>query len=183
MEMIALNILVLVFSVVVHECAHGWMALMHGDTTARDAGRLTLNPIKHIDPVGSIVVPVILSIAGGIPLAWAKPVPVRADCLRDPVNDQPKVAAAGPASNLMLALVFSICLGLVIRFGQQDILPGLQGGRPTFAFFIFSLCRTAVTFNVALALFNLVPLPAARIIAFTFAFSISLKIDDWFHFF
>jgi len=157
--MIIIKILVLIFSVVVHECAHGWTALMHGDPTARDAGRLTLNPLRHLDPIGSIVVPLVLALAGGIPLAWAKPVPVRADLLNDPKNDQPKVAAAGPASNLLLALVFAIGLGLLIRFGETAIMPGIRGAEPTFAYFLYSMFQLAVMINVALALFNLVPLP------------------------
>jgi len=99
---------VLVLSIVVHECAHGLVALWCGDTTARDRGRLTLNPLPHIDPFGSILLPAILALTHApVMFGWAKPVPIDAAKLRHPVNDHLKVALAGPASNLLLALFFA----------------------------------------------------------------------------
>ena len=104
LELIAVQILVLVFSVVVHEVAHGWTAWQLGDPTAHEAGRLTLNPLPHIDPVGSIVVPLILSLTGGIMFGWAKPVPVHPGRLNNPMDDHPKVAAAGPGQQSVAGL-------------------------------------------------------------------------------
>jgi Zn-dependent protease len=159
-ELIALQIVVLVFSVVFHEVAHGWVALRLGDTTARDAGRLTLNPLPHLDLFGSVLIPVLLVVAGGIPFGWAKPVPVRPDRLRNPRDDQPRVAAAGPVSNLLLALVAAVGLGLTMAFAGG--VPYAQGGAPLPAGpgpFLFELFEFGVVLNVVLALFNLLPLP------------------------
>jgi Zn-dependent protease len=159
LELVAVKILVLVFSVVVHEVAHGWTAWKLGDNTAHDAGRLTLNPLPHIDPVGSVVVPLILSFTGGIMFGWAKPVPVNPGRLNNPMNDHPKVAAAGPASNLLLAFVFAVLLGLTVAIGGY---PGpMPGGHdePSLLKFLFTMFQTGVMINVILAVFNLLPLP------------------------
>ncbi|MCL0065520.1 site-2 protease family protein [Dehalococcoidia bacterium] len=143
METIIL-IVVLIFSAVIHEVAHGAMAYHLGDPTAKYAGRLTLNPIPHLDPIGSILVPVFLIIMGSPFLfAWAKPVPFNPYNLRDQKYGSLKVAIAGPASNLLIALVF----GLLIR-----IFPGLEGFPATFLFAI-------VFINILLAVFNLMPIP------------------------
>lgn len=156
MELVIIRVLVLVFSVVVHEVAHGWTAYRLGDPTAHDAGRLTLNPWPHIDPVGSIIVPALLSLTGTIIMGWAKPVPVSPGRLRDPRNDYPKVAAAGPLSNLALAGVFAVVLGLVVAWGHEAL--GSSAG-PTFARFLVTMCQTGIVVNVVLAIFNLIPLP------------------------
>ena len=153
--MIVVNVLVLVFSVVVHEVAHGWAAWRLGDPTAYEQGRLTLNPIPHIDPIGSIVVPVLLSLTGGIMFGWAKPVPVHAGRLNHPDNDHPKVAAAGPASNLLLAVFFALILGVTVGVAGFP----QPGDGPTLGRFFFSMGQTGIMLNVLLALFNLVPLP------------------------
>lgn len=138
---------VLIFSIVVHEVSHGMVALRHGDTTARDAGRLTLNPIPHIDLFGTILFPLILIISNaGFLFGWAKPVPVNPWRLRLPKKDMAFIGAAGPLSNLLLA----VAAGLVFRtvfatFGGSGI-----------------LIRTlfyAVYINVILAIFNLIPIP------------------------
>jgi Zn-dependent protease len=150
------QILVLVFSVVVHEVAHGWTALRLGDTTARDAGRLTLNPVPHIDPFGSIIVPAVLALSGSIMMGWAKPVPVHTGRLNNPRDDHPRVAAAGPLSNLLLALVFAVVLGIVLRVGG---IAAWTGAGATPAAFLAALCRAGIIINVVLALFNLLPLP------------------------
>lgn len=156
MEMVAIRVLVLVFSVVFHEVAHGWAALKLGDTTARDQGRLTLNPLPHIDPMGSVIVPLLLSLTGSFMMGWAKPVPVHVGRLRRPWNDHPKVAAAGPASNLLLALVSAILLGLTAGVAgrlPQDHLAG------PLAEFLLLVWQTGIIVNVVLAVFNLIPLP------------------------
>jgi Zn-dependent protease len=159
LELIAIRVLVLVFSVVVHEVAHGWTAWKLGDNTAHDAGRLTLNPIPHIDPVGSILVPLVLSFTGGIMFGWAKPVPVHPGRLNNPMNDHPKVAAAGPISNLLLALVFAVLLGLTVGLGGFYAPEPGGHGAPSVQKFLFTMFQTGVMINVVLAVFNLLPLP------------------------
>lgn len=159
-DTVAVTVLVLLVSAVVHEVAHGWTALRLGDTTARDAGRLTLNPLRHIDPIGSILVPLMLAVAGGVFLAWAKPVPVRPDRLRDPENDQPKVAAAGPLSNLLLAALSAILAGLTLVWSGAGTIEGpsirsLSGGSRL----LFLVFQTGIIANVWLAVFNLLPVP------------------------
>ena len=139
-------IILLVMSVVIHEVCHGYAAEALGDPTARYAGRLTLNPLKHIDPIGSIIVPFILSIIPPyIVFGWAKPVPVNPYNLKNQRWGEFLVAAAGPASNLSLAVVF----GLFIRFGTGlYFLPGS----------FFTVAALLVLINLMLAVFNLVPI-------------------------
>ncbi len=154
-EYIVIIVLVLVFSVIVHENAHGWVAYRLGDPTAHEMGRITMNPIPHIDPIGSIVVPIVLSFVGSVPFGWAKPVPVHVGRLNNPDNDYPKVAAAGPISNLILAVFFAIGLGVAMGLSGHG--PGQEVGPAST--FIFDLCYVGVKLNVALAMFNLLPLP------------------------
>ena len=156
LELVAVRVLVLLFSVVVHEVAHGWVAYRLGDPTAFEKGRLTLNPIPHIDPVGSIIVPALLSMTGTIIMGWAKPVPVHPGRLNNPHNDHPKVAAAGPLSNLLLALVFALALGVSV--GVSGV-PAGGADTPTLSRFLFTMFQTGILINVVLALFNLLPLP------------------------
>ena len=137
---------VFVLSVVVHECAHGLVALWNGDPTARDLGRLTLNPIRHIDPIGSLLLPgILLLVRAPFLFGWAKPVPVNWANLRHPQNDQLKVALAGPASNLLLAIAFA---------GLARIAPATGFWEP-----LREMGYAGVMFNCALALFNLIPIP------------------------
>src|SRR5690554_1160327 len=102
-----------VFGITVHEVAHGWMALRLGDRTAQMLGRLTLNPIRHIDPVGTILVPAVLLVLGGFVFGWAKPVPVTWENLRRPQRDMALVALAGPLANVLMAVIWL----LVLLFG------------------------------------------------------------------
>lgn len=137
---------VLVLSIVVHECAHGLVALWNGDTTARDAGRLTLNPLAHVDWFGSVLLPIALILARSpFTIGWAKPVPVVWSRLRDPMNDALKVAMAGPASNLLLAFLFAALARVAPDTGWLSTvrLAGYAG----------------VFINCALAIFNLLPIP------------------------
>jgi len=137
---------VFIMSVVVHECAHGLMALWHGDPTAREGGRLTLNPLKHVDPVGSIMLPAVLILTRAPFLfGWAKPVPVDPSRLRHPPNDVVKVALAGPASNALLALGFAALARVAPETGFLAPLK-LMG-------------YAGVVWNCALGLFNLIPIP------------------------
>lgn len=138
------SIAVLIMSVVVHEVSHGYAASLLGDQTARYAGRLTLNPIKHLDPIGSIVVPLLTSLAGFV-FGWAKPVPVNPYNLRGRYGEL-VVSLAGPVSNIALALVF----GLLIRLSLTSAL-----FPPSFV----SIAATIVVINLVLAVFNLVPIP------------------------
>ena len=161
MERIFIHLLVLVFSVVVHEYAHGLAAYRLGDNTARLHGRLTLNPLNHIDPIGSLVVPIFLFVTGGMMFGWAKPVPVRVGNLNNPKNDHPKVAAAGPLANLMLAFISAVGLGIVAVVGELLVRNGVEAaanGKSPVAFFM-QLFQTGILLNVMLAMFNLVPIP------------------------
>ena len=133
-------------SVVVHEVSHGWMAYILGDPTAKMAGRLTLNPIPHIDPVGSIIVPLVLSLLpGGIVFGWAKPVPYNPNNLSNRKWGTIAVAAAGVLANFLIAIIF----GIIIRLVSGTALP------PGFYF----ITSAIVVVNLALAIFNLVPIP------------------------
>ena len=139
-------IIILIMSVILHELSHGYAALFLGDSTAKHAGRLTLNPIKHLDPVGSVFIPFILYIfSTGIIFGWAKPVPYNPYNLRNQKWGELIVAAAGPVTNLLLAIIF----GLVIRFGINF------GVSPAF----ISLGSSIVILNIVLGLFNLIPIP------------------------
>ncbi len=138
---------ILIMSVVIHEVSHGFMAYALGDPTAKLSGRLTLNPIPHIDPVGSIIVPLVLSlIPGGLMFGWAKPVPFNPYNLKAGQWGPALVAVAGPVSNILIAIFF----GLIIRF--SDIL-SLQNEA------ILSLSAMIVLLNIVLAIFNLIPVP------------------------
>lgn len=154
-------LLVLLFSVIVHECAHGLAAEYFGDPTARLLGRLTLNPLSHIDPVGTIAVPLALVLLKvGLVFGWAKPVPVNGANLRDPARQYPLVAAAGPASNLLLAAGSALLLGLLVGVvGMPHARPGATGVGGTAHWFLVLLFQYGIQINVLLALFNLIPLP------------------------
>jgi len=137
---------ILLFSVMIHEISHGLMALRLGDETARRAGRLTLNPVSHLDAVGSFIVPFLLFISGsGIILGWAKPVPYNPNQLhRDYKYGPLKVALAGPASNLVVAVIFAA----LVRFAG-----GILGAT------VVPLLGFVVFLNILLAVFNLLPIP------------------------
>jgi Zn-dependent protease len=150
--LVVLQIVALLFAVSFHESAHGLVALACGDTTARDLGRISLNPLKHLDPLGSVVVPALLAFAGAPVFGWAKPVPVDLSRTREPRRANLLVSAAGPLSNVLLALLFGlVVLALRDRFGGAlgDGVGGL----------LFLLAFFSVLINVALAVFNLLPIP------------------------
>jgi Zn-dependent protease len=136
-------LVVLFFSVIIHEMAHGYVALLNGDPTAKLYGRLTLNPLPHIDPVGTILVPALLFFSqSGILFGWAKPVPVNPMNFRNYRTGELSVSASGPLSNFFLAAVFA------------QLLPWV-GNNPGF----FLLCKYGVIINLYLMLFNLIPIP------------------------
>ena len=149
-------ILPLVLAIVCHEVAHGTVARMLGDTTAQDAGRLTLNPLRHVDPIGTLVVPGLLALAHAPVFGWAKPVPVNPWRLRGGRHGMMLVAAAGPATNLLLAALAAVGLGLVVRFGGLPGPGGQMAGLPGFA---ADNCVNFLQINLYLALFNLLPVP------------------------
>lgn len=107
LQRLSIWVLPVLFAITVHEVAHGWMAKRLGDPTAQRLGRLTLNPIKHIDPVGTVLIPGILLLLGGVVFGWAKPVPVTWENLRHPKRDMAIVAAAGPGANLLMAVLWA----------------------------------------------------------------------------
>lgn len=150
---------ILLFSVVVHELAHGWMALRLGDPTARDAGRLTLNPLPHIDPIGSVLIPLLsLATAGRVFIAWAKPVPVNPGYFTRVRRDEAFVSAMGPVSNILLAgccSVAVILLGLLTR--SLDVQEGSAGY--ALLLFLYKMFYGGAYLNIVLAIFNLLPIP------------------------
>lgn len=144
------SLLVLVFSIVAHEVSHGYMAQHLGDPTARLAGRLTMNPLKHIDPMGSIIVPIMTWVSTmGVPhgpytFGWAKPVPYNAYNLRDQKWGDAKVALAGPMTNLGIAVFFGIVIRTMAAYFSGPVI---------------ALMHLIVFINIMLAVFNLVPIP------------------------
>ena len=149
-QFIAIAVLPLLFAITVHEVAHGWVAKRFGDPTAQRLGRLTLNPIKHIDPVGTILVPGVLLVLGGFIFGWAKPVPVTWENLRNPKRDMAIVAAAGPAVNLIMAVLW----GVVAKIGT--VLPESLHWA---AWPMFYMGQFGIVINLVLMVLNLLPLP------------------------
>ncbi|HEY0147903.1 MAG TPA: site-2 protease family protein [Allosphingosinicella sp.] len=140
----------LVIAIVFHEVAHGWVANAFGDPTARDLGRLSPNPIRHVDPIGTVGLPLLLAVSGAPVFGWAKPVPVVAARMRNPRLHMMLVAVAGPGSNLLLALLAAILLALV--------LPALEPGAVGAAFLAANL-ENFLVINIFLAVFNMLPIP------------------------
>ncbi len=132
------------FAITVHETAHGWMASKLGDHSAKMMGRLTLNPIRHIDLVGTIVVPAFLYFTSGFIFGWAKPVPVNFNALRSPKQDMLWVAIAGPVSNFIMAILWLVIVFIAINTGSQ---------------FLTDMAQVGIQINLLLAVLNLLPLP------------------------
>lgn len=150
---------ILIFSVVIHEMAHGWAALKLGDTTARDLGRLTLNPIPHIDFFGSILVPLFSVLATGrVFIAWAKPVPIDPRNFRNFKRDDTFVTVAGPLSNLIVAF---LCTMFAVLFYYIVIITSPNQNSIEFEFlnFMFKMFYSGILLNVSLAVFNMLPIP------------------------
>jgi Zn-dependent protease len=155
-QQISLMAIPLLLAVTLHEVAHGWVANRLGDPTARLAGRLTLNPLAHIDPVGSLLLPGLLILAQSPFLfGYAKPVPVNYNYLRNPKRDMVWVAASGALANFLLAFVFSLLFRLLLL--GLPLLP-IEAVQMLFKPLIL-ICRYGVVINVALAVFNLIPIP------------------------
>ncbi|EEF80057.1 membrane metalloprotease [Methylophaga thiooxydans] len=138
------------FAITLHEVAHGWVALRLGDRTAQMMGRLTLNPIKHVDPIGTLLVPGILLLMGGFIFGWAKPVPVSYQNLRKPKTDMAWVALAGPMANLVMATIWA----LVAKIGLSLVQSGVGLGEA-----MMFMGVAGVLINAMLMMLNLLPLP------------------------
>ena len=136
------SIMLFFLAVVIHEFAHGWMAYKLGDPTAKHSGRLTLNPIAHIDPIGTIILPLFLIVTGSpILFGWAKPIPVNFRALHNPKKDMIWVGLAGPGANIILAIIISLIIKLKV------------------AFIPFQILEYFMALNLVLAIFNLIPIP------------------------
>lgn len=147
-------LIVLIFSIVVHEVAHAWVALREGDDTAEQLGRITLNPLSHLDLVGSFLVPVALHLlSSGLLFGWAKPVPIDPRKFRRHPSSDIKVSLAGIASNLLLAVVFTLVALAAVK------LQAAWGGGEAVLGSAFRLARFAIFINLILSVFNLIPIP------------------------
>ena len=149
-QLIAIAIIPLIFAIVLHEVAHGWVALQLGDDTAYRVGRLTLNPLKHIDPIGTILVPLVLILTLGFAFGWAKPVPVNFNKLHRHRRDTVLVAAAGPFANFLMAIAWL----LIAKFAS--LLPNSLG---IFSSILIQMSMFGVLINAILMVFNLLPIP------------------------
>ncbi len=149
-QLLSAAVIPVIFAITLHEVSHGLAARRFGDRTAELLGRLTLNPLRHIDPVGSVAVPLILAFLSLPPFGWAKPVPVNPRNLRKPKRHMVLVAAAGPASNFLMALFWAVGFALVLNLPTPD-----AGVRQ----FLLSMTQMGIYFNVLLAIFNLMPIP------------------------
>jgi Zn-dependent protease len=137
------------FAITLHEVAHGWTARYFGDRTAELLGRLSLNPLRHIDPVGTVLVPGILLAMGGMLFGWAKPVPVATQALRNPRIATVLVAFAGPAANILMALAWALILAAALHLRGNETLGG----------WMVLMAQAGILTNVILAVFNLLPVP------------------------
>ena len=152
---LCLSVVVLAISISVHETAHACAAYFLGDDTARARGRVSLNPLDHIDPFGTVLLPLIMLLAGGPIFAFAKPVPIFVNKLKNPQRDEVLIALAGPLSNILLAVLGAIIYGIVLH--MSPITQGLASWTTiSYVVYFFS---TFISVNLSLAFFNLIPLP------------------------
>jgi Zn-dependent protease len=164
---IAISLFVLLFAITIHEASHGWAAKRMGDPTAFDLGRVSLNPLAHIDPIGTVVLPLMLVLVGAPAFGWAKPVPVNPYNLRHPRRDNLFISAAGPAANLLTSVAAMVLL-LVLKF----TVPGVRAFLQSPALFrailpqgfyplqgLALILYFAVLINIYLAVFNMIPIP------------------------
>jgi len=149
LQRISVWALPVIFAITVHEVAHGWVALKLGDSTAKMLGRLTLNPIKHIDPLGTIVVPGILIFLGGFIFGWAKPVPVNWENLKQPRRDMALVALAGPFANLIMAIMWAILMGIGLNLSESP---------QSWIYPLVLMGQAGILINIILMVLNLLPI-------------------------
>ncbi len=156
-QQITYSAIPIIFAITFHEAAHAYAARYFGDSTAYMMGRITLNPVKHIDPIWTIAVPLITMLTSGFMFGAAKPVPVNFDALRNPRRDSALVAAAGPLANLAMAIIWAVVLKMVLSLNDsQETL------------FLYEMARAGVAINISfmvLNLFPLLPLDGGRIVA------------------
>ncbi|GAB6070273.1 site-2 protease family protein [Thiomicrorhabdus hydrogeniphila] len=150
MQQIAIWAIPVIFAITLHEVAHGWAASKLGDQTALMLGRLSLNPIKHIDPIGTVVVPIALLVMGGFVFGWAKAVPVDTRNFKNPAADMAKVAVAGPAANLLMAVFWAI----IAKTGTI-----LQTSIPDVGTYLIYTGFAGISINLILLVLNLIPIP------------------------
>jgi Zn-dependent protease len=148
-QKIAIWALPVLFAITLHEVAHGWAARALGDRTAEMLGRLSLNPMKHVDPMGTVVVPMLMLVLGGFLFGWAKPVPVGVRNLKHPRRDMALVAIAGPLSNLAMAIAWGLLAKLAIVMNPEE---GIWLG-------VLLMARAGIVINLVLMVLNLIPLP------------------------
>jgi Zn-dependent protease len=151
---IATWVIPLVFAIVLHEISHGWAALAFGDPTAKELGRLSPNPIRHADPIGTVALPLVLAVSGAPVFGWAKPVPVVAKRLRNPRLHMMLVALAGPGMNFLLALFAALALAAALPGAGAAAAPA----SPAMQFLLANL-ENFLVINIFLAVFNLLPIP------------------------
>ncbi|TXT27417.1 MAG: peptidase M50 [Gallionellaceae bacterium] len=147
-QTIAISAIPILFAITLHEAAHGYAARYYGDMTAYQQGRISLNPIRHIDPVGTILLPMLTLWLGGILFGWAKPVPVNFSALRNPKKDMLWVALAGPAANLFMVVCWVFILKMAVAFPESYFYKPLA-----------EMAKVGVQINVVLMALNLLPLP------------------------
>ena len=166
--LIGFYVFILIYTIIIHEVAHGFVALWLGDSTAKYAGRLNFNPINHIDPWGSIVVPLFMIMTTGFSFGWAKPVPYNPYNLRNQKWGPALVALGGPGSNILIALVFAFIakmtpvstalkFDIIRHFNDWSVVSGLIAG--SMSTIVFELSLLVIFWNVILAFFNLIPFP------------------------
>lgn len=152
---VALDLLIVLFSLSVHESAHAWMADKMGDPTGRMLGRITLNPIPHIDMIGTVLLPLVMALAGGPVFGWAKPVPVITRNFRHIRRDGALVGAAGPASNLLVAVLTTVVMAVTLLVMGKGAFFGQLGVQDTVPYWMLQLA----VINLVLAAFNFIPVP------------------------
>ncbi|WP_174484117.1 site-2 protease family protein [methanotrophic endosymbiont of Bathymodiolus puteoserpentis (Logatchev)] len=170
-QKIVVWVIPVIFAITVHEVAHGWVAKQYGDKTAWMLGRLTLNPLKHIDPVGTILVPGLMLAFTGFVFGWAKPVPVNIRNLRNPKHDMAIVALAGPAANFLMALGWALFARL-----------GVLINTPEFSIPMIYVGIAGIMINLILGLLNLLPIPpldGSRILSWILPGRLSLYYDQF----
>lgn len=149
---IAVAAIPMLFAITLHEVAHGWVANKLGDGTARMLGRLTLNPAKHIDPFGTILVPLIAVASAGLMFGWAKPIPVSPRNLKRPIKDMALIAIAGPVANLLMVVFWLIVIKAIMMVSGSHPVSGVARG-------FFDMAWIGIYFNFILFFFNLLPIP------------------------